>query len=73
MYTIMKVNTKTGEVMEQYKAKDPKEFAMKLALALVSSRAEDINEFEFFDAKGLPLHAIDVGGDMILVYEAKAA
>lgn len=73
MYTIMKVNTKTGEVIEQYKAKDPKEFAMKLALALVNSRSEDINEFEFFDAKGLPLHAIDVGGDMILVYEAKAA
>ena len=73
MYTIMKVNTKTGEVIEQYKAKDPKEFAMKLALALVNSRSEDINEFAFFDAKGLPLHALDVGGDMILVYDAKAA
>jgi hypothetical protein len=46
---------------------------MKLALALANSRSEDIKEFEFFDARGLPLHAIDVGGDMILAYEAKAA
>ena len=69
----MKVNTKTVEVIGQYKVKDPKEFAMKLALALVTSRSEDIKEFAFFDANGLPLHVIDVGGDMILVNEAKAA
>ncbi|HHZ65013.1 MAG TPA: hypothetical protein EYN38_01245 [Flavobacteriales bacterium] len=67
METIMHVDTETGEIMKEYKVKSAKAFALKLAIALAGSRTE-LDDFDFFDAYGVPLHAIEVGDEMALIY-----
>ncbi len=47
---------------------DSQKLALKLALALSGSKQAVINEFTFFDARGVPLHASNAANGLVLVY-----
>jgi len=51
-----------------HKKKDPQSLALKLALALSGSSQKVVNEFSFFDAKGVPLYASKLEKGLVLGY-----
>jgi len=57
---------KTGK--QKNRKTDSQKLALKLALALSGSKQVVINEFSFFDAKGVPLHVINASRGLVLGY-----
>ena len=66
MKTIKLLNKE--KATNQHKKRESQKLALKLALALSGSKQAVINEFTFFDARGVPLHASNAANGLVLVY-----